>query len=77
MKSTVSSKGQVTVPAEIRDRLGLAPGTLVVFEVREEGVLMRKGSRGEHPVDRVYGTLDLARPVDALIDEMRGPRPER
>jgi hypothetical protein len=26
-------------------------------------------------IDKVYGTLKTDRPVDALIDEMRGPRP--
>ncbi len=77
MKSRISSKGQVTVPVEVRNRLGLHPGTTVTFEVRADGVLMRKGRAGIHPVDRVYGTLRLRRPVDALLDEMRGPRPKR
>jgi len=75
MKSTISSKGQITVPAPVREKLGLAPGTAVQFELREGGVLMRKGSAGTHPVDRVYGRLKLAKPVDTLVDEMRGPRP--
>lgn len=77
MKSTISSKGQVTVPAAVRERLGLEPGTVVVFELRDGGVVLRKGSRNEHPVDRVFGTLKLRRPVDELLDEMRGPRPGR
>lgn len=29
----------------------------------------------EHPVDHVFGRLHLERPVDNLLDEMRGPRP--
>ncbi len=77
MKSRISSRGQVTVPAEVRERLGLHPGTVVLFEVRDDGVLLRKGSPGEHPVDRMFGTLKLPRPVDALLDEMRGPRPRK
>jgi antitoxin PrlF len=77
MKSTISSKGQITVPVEIRDRLGLRTGTVVVFELQNGAVVMRKGSSGEHPVDRLYGTLRLPRPVDAILDEMRGPRPKR
>jgi antitoxin PrlF len=76
MKSTLSSKGQVTVPAEVRERLGLEPGTVVLFEVVRDGVLMRKGSPRQHPVDRVYGALKLPRSVDALLDEMRGSRPK-
>jgi AbrB family looped-hinge helix DNA binding protein len=75
MKSTISSKGQITVPVEIRDELGLRPGTIVSFELREGGVFLRKGTSGEHPVDRLFGHLHLDRPVDVLLDEMRGPRP--
>jgi AbrB family looped-hinge helix DNA binding protein len=76
MKSVVSSKGQITVPAVIRERLGLGTGVPVEFELREGGVFLRKSSRGPHPVDRVFGRLKLSGPVDGLIDEMRGPRPE-
>jgi AbrB family looped-hinge helix DNA binding protein len=77
MKSRVSSKGQVTIPAEVRSRLGLRPGTVVVFEIREKGALIRKGSSDRHPVDRIYGTLKLGKATDVLLDEMRGPRPRR
>ena len=77
MMSRLSSKGQVTIPAEIRARLGLRPGTAVVFELRENGALLRKGASGRHPADQVFGTLKLRRPVDELLDEMRGPRPGR
>jgi AbrB family looped-hinge helix DNA binding protein len=76
MRSTISSEGQVIVPTEIREKLGLAPGTQVEFELREEGVLLRKGT-GSHPVDRVWGMLHLDRPVDEVLDEMRGPRPRK
>ncbi len=75
MKSIISSKGQVTVPAEIREKLGLLPGTVVTFELSNEGALLRKGAPGAHPVDMVYGTLTLRRRVDELLDETRGPRP--
>jgi len=71
MKSTISSKGQITVPVEIRDQLGLRPGVVVSLE---GGVLLRKGIAGKHPVDRVFGHLHLEKPVDTLLDEMRGPR---
>jgi AbrB family looped-hinge helix DNA binding protein len=76
MKSVVSSKGQITLPAELRERLGLATGTPIEFEVREGGAFLRKGSGGVHPVDRIFGRLRLPAPVDDLIDTMRGPRPQ-
>jgi AbrB family looped-hinge helix DNA binding protein len=77
LKSSISSKGQVTVPAEVRERLGLAAGTAVTFELRPDGVLLKKGALGAHPVDRVFGLIKPARPTEslALLDQMRGPRP--
>jgi hypothetical protein len=35
----------------------------------------RKGSDRDHPVDRVFGRLSLRKTVDAIIDQLRGPRP--
>lgn len=38
--SVVQEKGQVTIPAEIRRRLGLKKGDLVAFVETEQGVLI-------------------------------------
>lgn len=76
MKSRISSKGQVTVPVVVRDELGLGAGTEVEFVVRDGEAVLRKGGGPTHPVDRVYGRLQLGKPVDALLDAMRGPRPK-
>jgi AbrB family looped-hinge helix DNA binding protein len=75
MNSSISSKGQVTVPKKVRDHLGLRAGTTVEFELTDGGVILRKGHRGERPVDRVRGVLTRRRRTDDLIDEMRGGRP--
>ncbi len=77
MRSSISSKGQITVPIEVREKLGLHPGTVVHFEVVEGGALIKKGERDRSAVDRVYGILRANRSVDSVIDEMRGPRPRR
>ena len=37
-KSTVTSKGQITLPKEIRDHLGLETGDRVSFEIRDGAV---------------------------------------
>jgi AbrB family looped-hinge helix DNA binding protein len=39
MESIVSSKGQVTLPADIRKRLGIAAGTRLEFVVRGDALL--------------------------------------
>jgi len=37
MSTTLTVKGQVTIPKQIRDALGLRPGTPVDFAVNREG----------------------------------------
>lgn len=37
MGTIVTSKGQVTIPKAVRDRLGIKPGTEVQFEPTEDG----------------------------------------
>jgi AbrB family looped-hinge helix DNA binding protein len=37
--ATLTSKGQVTIPKKIRDKLGLKPGDKIDFEVDENGKL--------------------------------------
>lgn len=75
MESRISSKGQITVPQAVRERLGLPAGTPVTFELIEGGVVLRKGRASEHPVDRAYGRVRLGTSVDRFVDELRGPRP--
>lgn len=73
MRAVVSEKGQVTIPKALRDRLGIGPRQ--VLELREEGGrLVVTKAMPEDPVERVYGILDLGRPTDDLVDEVRGPR---
>ena len=36
-ESTVTSKGQITIPKAVRERLQLEPGDKVYFNVREDG----------------------------------------
>ena len=76
MTSTISAKGQITVPKAVRDELGLRPGTRVEFELTALGALLRKGHPGGvRAVDRVLGILKREAPTDSLIDDMRGSIP--
>jgi antitoxin PrlF len=40
--SRLSAKGQVTIPKDIRHRLGLAPGDMVVYEISDSLVTLRR-----------------------------------
>jgi antitoxin PrlF len=45
-ESTVTTKGQTTVPLQIRQRIGAAPGTRLVWHVMPDGgVIVRAKSR--------------------------------
>ncbi len=37
--ATLTSKGQVTIPKEVRDRLGLDTGARLAFRVRDDGIV--------------------------------------
>ncbi len=53
---TLTSKGQVTIPQEIREKLGLLPGTRVVFDVVGDSVRIRKAAeqrRGAELIERM------------------------
>ena len=50
----VTSKGQITIPREIRRRLGVRAGDRVLFEEGEEGVKM-SAVRKESPFKKYEG----------------------
>lgn len=55
----LTSKGQVTIPLQIRNRLGLLPNTEVEFDVVGESVRIRKAPRqhrGRAIVQHLRGT---------------------
>ena len=43
-KARISSKGQLTLPADVRQALGLERGDTVAFELQEAGALLRPAS---------------------------------
>ena len=45
----ITSKGQVTIPQEIRELAGLLPHTEVDFVVEPDGVRIVKADRGSRP----------------------------
>ena len=71
--ATVTSKGQITLPRAVREALGLQAGTEVDFEIKPDGVrLRRRVSRAslEQWVGCLPAAGDLA-DVDALMDDLR------
>ncbi len=69
----LTQKGQVTIQKDVRDALGLRPGSLVRF-VRDGDRYYLSVSDRENPFERWRGYLKhLGRTTDEIMDEMRGP----
>jgi len=49
MGNLVTSKGQVTIPKAVRDRLGILPGSAVRFELAPDGCVVPLKERGRAP----------------------------
>ena len=68
----ITSTGQVTIPIEIRERLGLLPHTEVVFGVKGNEATIRKadhadGGRGELIVRHLRGRGTVAMTTDEIL----------
>lgn len=72
----VTTKGQVTVPVEIRESLGIYPGTEVEFEIVGETVVLRKAPghrrRGRSIVARMRGRATVKMSTDEIMALTRG-----
>jgi AbrB family looped-hinge helix DNA binding protein len=55
--STLSSKGQVTVPLEIRNRLGLSTGDRVDFVIEGDRTVIRPSRDNPDPFEKQVGIL--------------------
>jgi AbrB family looped-hinge helix DNA binding protein len=59
----VTTKGQVTIPQEIRDELGLLPNTEVTFDIVDGEARIRKATRRSQRLSRGGGVLAHLRSV--------------
>jgi antitoxin PrlF len=78
MPTTLTSKGQVTIPKRIRDELHLLPGAAVEFSVNAGGELVlqparpaRKGGARKDRFEAVRGRADIRWRTDELMKLLR------
>ncbi len=69
MTRKVTTKGQVTIPQEIRDALGIHPGATVAFQVVRGEVVLHKvaGGRGAAIVERMRGRATSRLTTDEIM----------
>lgn len=72
----ITSKGQVTIPQDLRERFGLLPHTEVEFRPLRDGVKLVKsetqGRRGSRLVERMAGRGDGSLTTDEIMRLTRG-----
>jgi len=67
-KVTVSSKGQIAIPKQVREALNLAEGTRLTLEVRGQEIVLSKGA----PWKKLQGAgRDLTKEFEAFRKEER------
>jgi antitoxin PrlF len=77
MGTTVTKKGQVTIPKAVRDRLNIKPGSAVDFELAPDGrVILTKVSR-KHAMPRsrfarIRGSATTEMTTDEIMALVRG-----
>lgn len=71
-KSKITSKFQLTVPKEVREKVGLRAGEIVEVKSVGEGeiVVRRLGRSTKNPLERLVGKTQFHRHVP--IDELEG-----
>jgi AbrB family looped-hinge helix DNA binding protein len=67
----ITSKGQVTIPQDIREQLGLLPQSEVEFEVDGDSVRIRNAqesrTRGDAVLARLRGTATSGLTTDQIL----------
>ena len=67
----VTEKGQVTIPKDLRDALGIGAGSEVDFDRAGDTIVIRKvatgPTRGEQLVERLRGRGDVRMSTDEIM----------
>jgi len=72
VERTIDAKGRITIPQELRDRLGLDPGTDVFLEIGDGEVIVRPAIDRAEAIASLRGCIDEhsrrpdAKPIDPL-----------
>lgn len=72
--STLSSKGQITLPIEVRERLGLKQGDRVEFIFEEGRTFVRPAQPAGNPFEAYLGALPAfssREQINAFIRDLR------
>jgi AbrB family looped-hinge helix DNA binding protein len=71
--SKITAQGQISVPAEVRRKLGLAPGSVLEWDEEGDKVVVRRAGRySSEEIHRVlFSTAPRPRTLEELKDGIR------
>ena len=73
-QSKVTAQGQISVPAEVRQKLGIGPGSVLEWDEEGDSVVVRKA--GRHTSEDIHGAIfgrraPAAKKVEEFDEGMR------
>lgn len=68
-QSRVTAQGQISVPAEIRRRLGIGPGALLEWEEDGERVIVRRA--GRYTFEDIHRAIFARKPRVRKLEELK------
>ncbi|HEY9012270.1 MAG TPA: AbrB/MazE/SpoVT family DNA-binding domain-containing protein [Devosia sp.] len=75
MSTTVTSKGQVTIPKAVREMLDIQPGTEIQFRLADDGSIVIEradGRQRKSHFEKLRGTAGPGMSTDELMALLRG-----
>ena len=69
--SKITSKGQVTIPKEIREKFGLEAGEEINFAIVDGQLVLKKKSMLSK-LESWAGVISIESSVDSFVDDIRG-----
>ncbi len=67
----ITSKGQITIPKEIRDTLGVSSGDKILFEKRNGDIIIKKAQKND-VVSVLDQTQPLGKKAEKILKDIRG-----
>ena len=67
-ESTITAKGQTTVPRQVREQIGAVPGTRLVWHVMPDGSLIVRAKT--HSILALKGMLKSPRKKPVSVEDM-------
>ena len=68
-QSKLTAQGQISVPAEVRKKLGLSPGSVIEWSEEGENIVVRKA--GKYSFEDIHEALFSKKPRPRKLEELK------